>query len=54
MIVLTWVPAVWRAVMDERVVAHFDGDVSRANLHPRRREHYLRTYAARSADAAAA
>jgi alkane 1-monooxygenase len=44
MIVLTWIPAVWRRVMDQRVLAHFDGDVTRANLHPRRREHYLRTY----------
>ena len=35
MIVLTWVPAIWRRVMDPRVVAHYDGDVSRANLHPR-------------------
>ena len=34
MIVLTWVPAVWRRVMDKRVVAHYDGDVTRANLHP--------------------
>ncbi len=41
MIVLTWVPAVWRRVMDRRVVAHYDGDVSRANLHPRRAERYL-------------
>ena len=29
MIVLTWIPAVWRRVMDPRVLAHFDGDVSR-------------------------
>lgn len=41
MIVLTWVPAVWRRVMDPRVVAHYGGDVSRANLHPRRAERYL-------------
>ena len=44
MIVLTWVPAVWRRVMDRRVVAHYDGDVSRANLHPRRAERYLAAY----------
>ncbi len=56
MIVLSWVPPVWRAVMDKRVVAHYAGDVSRANLHPRRAERYLRKYAApaaRSADTAA-
>ena len=44
MIVLTWVPAVWRRVMDRRVVAHYDGDVSRANLHPKRAERYLAAY----------
>ncbi len=49
MIVLTWVPAVWRRVMDHRVVAHYDGDVSRANLHPRRAERYLATYGQRPA-----
>ena len=34
MIVLAIVPAVWRRVMDPRVLAHFDGDLSRANLSP--------------------
>ena len=38
MIVLAIVPAVWRRVMDPRVVAHFGGDVTRANLSPRKRE----------------
>jgi alkane 1-monooxygenase len=37
MIVLAVVPAVWRRVMDPRVLAHFDGDLSRANLSPRKR-----------------
>jgi alkane 1-monooxygenase len=46
MIVLTWVPAVWRAVMDKRVIAHYDGDVTRANLHPRKADQYLRKYGA--------
>jgi len=44
MIVLTWVPALWRRVMDERVVAHFDGDVSRANILPGKEEHYRTAY----------
>ena len=48
MIVLTWIPAVWRSVMDKRVIAHYDGDVTRANLHPARAETYLRRYAAPS------
>ena len=46
MIVLTWIPAVWRKVMDERVLAHYDGDVTRANLHPRTAQRYLATYGA--------
>lgn len=46
MIVLTWVPAVWRRVMDPRVLAHYDGDVTRANLHPRKADKYLARYAA--------
>jgi len=54
MIVLTWVPALWRRVMDRRVLAHYDGDVTRANLHPSRREHYLRTYGGGTAAATAA
>ncbi|HUS21213.1 MAG TPA: alkane 1-monooxygenase, partial [Aeromicrobium sp.] len=44
MIVLTWVPAIWRRVMDHRVIEHFDGDISRANLHPRTTARYLRKY----------
>jgi alkane 1-monooxygenase len=49
MIVLAIVPAVWRRVMDQRVVDHFGGDVSLANISPRKREKYLRTYAAADA-----
>jgi alkane 1-monooxygenase len=45
MIVLTWVPAVWRKVMDPRVLAHFDGDITRANLHPRKRDKIIAKYA---------
>ena len=45
MIVLAVVPPVWRRVMDPRVLAHFDGDVTRANISPRRRDAYLARYA---------
>ncbi|MET1059972.1 MAG: fatty acid desaturase [Nocardioides sp.] len=45
MIVLALLPPVWRRVMDKRVLAHFDGDMSRANLSPRKRERILATYA---------
>jgi alkane 1-monooxygenase len=49
MIVLTWVPALWRRVMDRRVLDHFDGDITRANLHPRKRDRIIRRYAAAGA-----
>jgi alkane 1-monooxygenase len=41
MIVLTWIPAVWRRVMDPRVAAHYDGDLSRANIKPGKEHKYL-------------
>ncbi|GGB30938.1 alkane 1-monooxygenase [Flexivirga endophytica] len=47
MIVLAIVPAVWRKVMDPRVLAHFDGDISLANISPRKREKILARYGAR-------
>jgi alkane 1-monooxygenase len=54
MIVLTWVPAIWRRVMDPRVLAHFDGDITRANLHPRKRDRIIARYARRAEGARAA
>jgi len=45
MIVLAIVPAVWRRVMDPRVLAHVGGDLSRANLSPRKRERILARHA---------
>jgi alkane 1-monooxygenase len=44
MIVLAIVPPIWRRVMDPRVLAHFDGDVSRANISPRKRDQLLARY----------
>ena len=44
MIVLALVPPVWRRVMDPRVLAHFGGDLSRANLSPRKRDRILAAY----------
>jgi alkane 1-monooxygenase len=44
MIVLAIVPAVWRRVMDPRVLRHFDGDLTRANLSPRKRDKILTKY----------
>jgi len=44
MILLALVPPLWRRVMDPLVLHHYDGDVTRANLHPRRRAALLSRY----------
>jgi len=49
MITLAVVPPLYRRVMDPRVVAHYDGDVSRANLQPRKRDRLLARYGAGAA-----
>jgi alkane 1-monooxygenase len=46
MILLTLVPPLWRRVMDPRVLAHYDGDVTRAHLHPSKREKLIAKYGA--------
>lgn len=48
MIVLALVPSVWRRVMDHRVLAHYEGDVSRANIAPRKRGRILAAYGGRA------
>jgi alkane 1-monooxygenase len=52
MILLALVPPMWRRVMDPRVLAHFDGDMSRANIDPRRRTRILARYPAPDAPGA--
>jgi alkane 1-monooxygenase len=44
MIVVSLLPWVWFRIMDPRVAAHYDGDVSRANLDPARRDELLTRY----------
>jgi alkane 1-monooxygenase len=44
MILIAVIPPLWRRLMDHRVLAHYDGDLSRANLKPRLRERTLRRY----------
>jgi alkane 1-monooxygenase len=46
MIVLAAVPPLWRRVMDPRLLAHYDGDVARANIAPRRRARVLARHGA--------
>jgi alkane 1-monooxygenase len=40
MIVLALVPPLWRRVMDPKVLAHYGGDASRANVLPSKRARY--------------
>jgi alkane 1-monooxygenase len=44
MIALAYVTPLWRRVMDPRLLAHYDGDVTRANIHPRARTRVLARY----------
>ena len=44
MIVLALFPPLWRRVMDPRVITHFDGDLSLANLQPGKEQQILATY----------
>lgn len=46
MITLAYVPPLWRRVMDGRVLDHYDGDITRVNIDPRKRERILARYAA--------
>jgi alkane 1-monooxygenase len=38
-------PFFWYRLMDKRVIAHYNGDITKANLQPSRREKLLRRYA---------
>jgi alkane 1-monooxygenase len=44
MILLALFPPLWRRVMDARLLAHYRGDVTRANIHPPARERILARY----------
>jgi alkane 1-monooxygenase len=44
MIVLAWFPSLWRRVMDRRLLDHYGGDLTRANIHPHARRRVLARY----------
>jgi len=44
MIVLAWIPPLWRRVMDPRLLEHYGGDVTRANIQPRKLGRVLARY----------
>jgi alkane 1-monooxygenase len=46
MIVLAYFPPLWRRVMDPLVLAHYDGDITRANIMPSKRTAVLARYRA--------
>ncbi len=46
MIVFAAIPPLWRSIMDHRVLAHYEGDISRANIQPRKRRRILAIYRA--------
>jgi alkane 1-monooxygenase len=50
MIVWAYVPFLWRRLMDHRVLAHYDGDVRLANLHPSKRAGLLERYGQRNTE----
>jgi alkane 1-monooxygenase len=53
MIVVAAFPPLWRRLMDRRVLAHYGGEVERANIHPRARRRVLARYGSPAADASA-
>jgi alkane 1-monooxygenase len=54
MMLLAIIPPLWRRVMEPRVIAHYGGDITRANIHPAKRDKLLRRYAAPAAVTAVA
>lgn len=44
MIVFAYLPPLWRKVMDKRVLAHYEGDITLANVNPRNRDKILARY----------
>jgi len=44
MILIAYFPPIWRKVMDPRVLAHYDGDITKANIDPKKRAKILARY----------
>ena len=47
MITLAYFPPLWRRVMDHRVLDHYNGDITRVNIHPAKRDRVLAKYGVR-------
>ena len=48
MVLLAYVPPLWFRVMNPRVIAHYQGDMSQANIKPSIREQVVAQYPARA------
>ncbi len=44
MIVAAAIPPLWRRIMDPRLMEHYEGDLSKMNIHPRTRRRVLARY----------
>lgn len=44
LIPIAYIPPLWRWLMDKRVVAHYKGDVRKANIHPPSRQRILKRW----------
>ncbi|ADG79348.1 Alkane 1-monooxygenase OS=Tsukamurella paurometabola (strain ATCC 8368 / DSM / CCUG 35730 /CIP 100753 / JCM 10117 / KCTC 9821 / NBRC 16120 / NCIMB 702349/ NCTC 13040) OX=521096 GN=Tpau_2750 PE=3 SV=1 [Tsukamurella paurometabola] len=51
---LTYFPPLWRKMMDHRVLEHYNGDITKVNVHPRVRDKVFAKYGATSAGEQAA
>lgn len=51
---LTYFPPLWRRMMDHRVLAHYGGDITKVNVHPRVRAKVMAKYGTGSATEVAA
>ncbi|MDX5298544.1 MAG: alkane 1-monooxygenase, partial [Gammaproteobacteria bacterium] len=53
MILPAYFPQTWYEMMDNRVIEHYKGDLSKINMDPDRKEELLQKYAAFAAEVAA-
>jgi alkane 1-monooxygenase len=53
MVVLAFFPPLWRKVMDPRVLGHYNGDLSKVNVHPPKADKIEQRYGAALAGSSA-
>ena len=51
MLMVAYIPPLWFALMDKKVLAHYDGDISRVNLQPSKRKALMARYGRNAARA---